>query len=73
MRLSSVRRILLGTAMLGAVSLNAVVTAEAAGTMLIAREADSTTFDPIISQQNPDCWIFPNIFTGLVKASADAI
>jgi peptide/nickel transport system substrate-binding protein len=45
--------------------------ASAAGTLLIAREADSTTFDPIATQQNPDCWIYPNIFAGLVKANVE--
>ena len=49
----------------------ALAPATAAGTLLIAREADSTTFDPIATQQNPDCWIYPNIFAGLVKASVD--
>ena len=68
--LTTLKRSLLATALLGAMVLT--LPAYAGGTIKIAREADSTTFDPIISQQNPDCWIFPNIFASLVRATPDA-
>ncbi len=67
---SSWKRMLLAAVATAGLSA-ALAPAHAAGTLLIAREADSTTFDPIATQQNPDCWIYPNIFAGLVKASVD--
>ena len=68
--MSLLKHALLATAF-SASLLGGLTPASAAGTLLIAREADSTTFDPIATQQNPDCWIYPNIFAGLVKASVD--
>ena len=67
---SLLKHALLATA-LSAGLMGGMAPASAAGTLLIAREADSTTFDPVATQQNPDCWIYPNIFAGLVKASVD--
>ena len=67
----TLRRQLLATALAGLLVLPAAY-AQAAGTLRIAREQDSTTFDPIMSQQNADCWLFPDIFAPIVKANADA-
>ncbi len=67
----TLQRRLLVTALASLLILPAVKT-QAAGTLRIAREQDSTTFDPIMSQQNADCWIFPNIFAPIVKANEDA-
>lgn len=69
--ISSWKHALLAAAATASLLGGAPASASAAGRLLIAREADSTTFDPIATQQNPDCWIYPNIFAGLVKASVD--
>ena len=70
---TTTKRVLLATALFGALGgILPAAKASAGGVIKIAREQDSTTFDPIISQQNPDCWIFPNIFASLVRATPDA-
>ena len=44
--------------------------AHAAGVLTIARNEDSTTFDPIKSAQNVDNWVFSNVFDVLVRVDA---
>ena len=46
--------------------------AEAAGTLKIAREQDSTTFDPIFTILAPDVWVLNQFYSTLVRANADA-
>jgi peptide/nickel transport system substrate-binding protein len=48
------------------------VTADAAGVLKIAREQDSTTFDPIFTILAPDVWVLNQFYSTLVRANADA-
>ncbi len=41
--------------------------AEAAGVLTIGRREDGTTFDPIMTAQNTDFWVFSNVFDVLVR------
>ncbi|MGV8953058.1 MAG: ABC transporter substrate-binding protein [Cypionkella sp.] len=41
--------------------------AEAGGILTIGRAADSTTFDPIMTAQNLDFWVFMNVYDQLVR------
>jgi peptide/nickel transport system substrate-binding protein len=41
--------------------------AEAAGVLTIGRREDGTTFDPIMTAQNVDFWVFSNVFDVLVR------
>lgn len=41
--------------------------AEAGGVLTIGRREDSTTFDPIMTTQNADFWVFMNVFDQLVR------
>ncbi|MGV8985134.1 MAG: ABC transporter substrate-binding protein [Cypionkella sp.] len=41
--------------------------AEAAGVLTIGRREDSTTFDPIMTAQNVDFWVFMNVYDQLVR------
>lgn len=57
-------------AMLGAAAM--AETADAAGVLKIAREQDSTTFDPIFTILAPDVWVLNQFYSTLVRANADA-
>jgi peptide/nickel transport system substrate-binding protein len=46
--------------------------AVAGGTLRIAREQDSTTFDPIYTILAPDVWVLNQFYSTLVRANADA-
>lgn len=46
--------------------------ADAAGVLKIAREQDSTTFDPIFTILAPDVWVLNQFYSTLVRANADA-
>ena len=65
-----------GTALMGAAALLSAtafsVTADAAGVLKIAREQDSTTFDPIFTILAPDVWVLNQFYSTLVRANADA-
>ncbi|POF28006.1 ABC transporter substrate-binding protein [Roseibium marinum] len=41
--------------------------AEAAGVLTIGRREDSSTFDPIMTAQNIDFWVFANVYDVLVR------
>src|SRR5262245_40487752 len=47
--------------------------AEAAGTLKIARDQDNSTFDPVLTIQNADIWIFDNMNAGLVRVTHDGL
>lgn len=47
--------------------------AQAAGTLKIARDQDSTTFDPVLTIQNADIWTFDNMNAGLVRVTRDGL
>jgi len=47
--------------------------AQAAGTLKIARDQDSTTFDPVLTIQNADIWTFDNMNAGLVRVTHDGL
>lgn len=44
----------------------------AGGVLRIAREQDSTTFDPIFTILAPDVWVLNQFYSTLVRANADA-
>jgi len=46
--------------------------ADADGVLKIAREQDSTTFDPIFTILAPDVWVLNQFYSTLVRANADA-
>lgn len=58
------------TALLSAIAFTAA--ADAAGVLKIAREQDSTTFDPIFTILAPDVWVLNQFYSTLVRANADA-
>jgi peptide/nickel transport system substrate-binding protein len=68
--IAKLKRRMLMTAMV-ATLLSPVAAAHAGGVLMIAREQDSTTFDPIVTQQNSDCWLLPNIFARLVLSNQE--
>ena len=41
--------------------------AEAAGVLTIGRREDGTTFDPIMTAQNIDFWVFSNVYDVLIR------
>src|SRR5215475_15034368 len=43
----------------------------AAGVLKIAHEQDVTTYDPILTIQNPDIWVLDNMNAGLVRVTYD--
>jgi peptide/nickel transport system substrate-binding protein len=47
-------------------------TSHAGGVLTIAREQDSTTFDPIYTILAPDVWVLNQFYSTLVRANADA-
>ncbi|MEM5583938.1 ABC transporter substrate-binding protein [Roseibium sp. AS2] len=51
---------------LSALSLGTSI-AEAAGVLTIGRREDSSTFDPIMTAQNIDFWVFANVYDVLVR------
>lgn len=64
-------------AAIGALALALAVTlgapdAEAAGTLKIGRDQDSTTLDPIFTIQNADIWVMNNMNALLVRVNRDA-
>lgn len=58
------------TAFLGTVAFTAA--ADGTGVLKIAREQDSTTFDPIFTILAPDTWVLSQFYSMLVRANADA-
>jgi peptide/nickel transport system substrate-binding protein len=47
--------------------------AQAGGTLRIARDQDSTTFDPALTIQNADIWTFDNTNAQLVRVTKDGL
>lgn len=60
-------------AALAALSLGGIAASASAEQVLrIAREQDSTTFDPIYTILAPDVWVINQFYSTLVRANADA-
>ncbi|WP_258045480.1 ABC transporter substrate-binding protein [Mesorhizobium sp. NBSH29] len=52
--------------LMASVTLGASI-AEAAGVLTIGRREDSTTFDPIMTAQNIDLWVYANLYDVLIR------
>ncbi|HWA42459.1 MAG TPA: ABC transporter substrate-binding protein [Hypericibacter adhaerens] len=65
-------RRLLPALLVAAALVFAAAQAWAGGVLKIAREQDSTTFDPIYTILAPDIWVFNQFYSTLVRANADA-
>ena len=70
--ISAKRRHLLSALLVAAALLFTAGQASAGGVLKIAREQDSTTFDPIYTILAPDIWVFNQFYSTLVRANATA-